>query len=91
MSDADSPTEGSVLTAVAWLLIVLGGLWTALAGLCTAGFLVWSVIDIANNGTEALGLVTVFGLVGIVPGALILWGGLALRNSQKRKTAAPPA
>ncbi len=80
-----------VLVAVGWLLTVLGVVWTLLAGGCTLVFLVSSIAPIwgrSGSGAESLQmlpLVLMFGSVGIVPGALILWGGIAIVRAQRKR------
>jgi hypothetical protein len=62
-----------VITALGWLLLVLGGLWTLLTGGCT---LILSVVD----PSEVPGMLPV-----VVPGALAALAGLLLivRRSHK--------
>ena len=80
----------AVLVALGWLLAMLGGLWTVLAGGCTLVFAVSGIAPAFNGGggggaaAGMLPLVLVFGVVGVVPGVLILWGGLAVLRSQRR-------
>ncbi len=77
-----------VLIALGWLLAVLGGLWTLLAGCCTLYFLATGVAGMAQGGSAAtagmLPVALIFGAVGIAPGALITWGGIAIIRSQSR-------
>jgi len=74
-----------VVTAIGWLFAVLGGAWTALTGLCTGTFV---VIALSSPGDEKMvGLVLFLGGIGIAPGALMLWGGIAIIRSQRRLRA----
>ncbi len=79
-----------VLVALSWLLVVLGAVWTVLAGGCTLVFVVQGIAPLLQHksGDEAaamLPLVAMFGAVGIVPGALILWAGIAILRSQRKR------
>ncbi len=79
--------EGSnpVLVALGWLMAVLGGLWTLLAGCCTLVFLAIDVAGAVRNVTAAsLSTTLVFGAVGIVPGAAIAWAGITIIRGQRR-------
>ncbi len=77
-----------VLIALGWLLAVFGGVWTLLAGGCTLFFLATGIAGMAQNGSAAtagmIPLVLVLGAVGIVPGALITWGGISIVRGQSR-------
>ncbi len=68
-----------VLLALGWLVTVLGALWTLLAGGCTLAFLV------SGSDPSSLPVVLMFGAAGIVPGALILWGGISIVRSQRKR------
>jgi hypothetical protein len=73
-----------VMVAVGWLVTVLGGLWTTLAGACTLFFTLGELTG--QDATFQLGLLPLFfGLVGIVPGVLILLGGLAILRGQRKR------
>ena len=85
---ADKPNP--VMLAVGWLVTVLGALWTLLAGVCTLYFVGDSVGSMARGGSDngILGVALLFGAIGIVPGALILWGGIAILRSERRRAPA---
>ena len=74
---------GPVAVAAAWLLVVLGVLWTGLTGLCTL-----SVATVGGwNGRDlmsALPVALAFGLPSMIPGALMLWGGIAMLRAQRK-------
>lgn len=82
MNDPSPPSKsgGSFFAAV---LIVIGLLWMALAGLCSGAVLFSSF----TGGDFRLGdlmislpIVLVFGTIGAAPGLLIWVGGRGLRN-----------
>ena len=76
-------------TFFAWLLMIVGGLWTVLCGACTLFFLVASA---SSPGGEAAGLGVlslVLGIVGVVPGAIVLLLGLLLLRSTRRAQQPP--
>ncbi len=87
-----------VLIAFGWLLAMLGGLWTLLAGGCTLFFLATGIAGLAQGGSAAtaasLPVVLLFGAIGIVPGALITWAGVTIIRGQgqlKRSGGDKPA
>ena len=76
---------GPLARAVGALLVLAGALWTVFAGGCTLIAIVQSVSGMAGSHGESisqfaplLGLILIVGSVGIVPGALILWGGISI-------------
>jgi len=84
-----------IAVALGGLLTVIGALWTLLAGGCTLVFLGQVVVSALQSssanrpelfpGFQALPLVLLFGAAGLVPGGLILWGGISiLRREHKR-------
>jgi hypothetical protein len=83
-----------VLIAVGRLLVVLGGVWLLLSGGCTVVFIGQALMGAFSH--DALGpndpadmqmmpLILLFGAAGIIPGAGILWGGLAILRRQRKK------
>jgi ABC-type Na+ efflux pump permease subunit len=77
-----------------YILVTLGGLWTLLAGGCTLVFLANMVGSAGGGGAfwaTDLPMVLIFGAVGIVPGALILWAGLAILKGERTRRAAGSA
>lgn len=73
------------------LLIVVGGLMTALCGTCTAFYVVAGIVDASHPGPENYGGVVLVAalILGGLPtlvGVLLLWWGLRLR-----KASAPTA
>ncbi len=78
----------ATLRAVGYVLATLGFLWTLLTGGCTLLFVAGSLGSMVTRSGDAgmLGLALMIGLPGILPGALMLWGGWALL----RKTRATP-
>lgn len=70
-SSAGRRILGGILLAIGVLLVVL-------SGLCTAGFIVMGVVE----GDVAMAITTgpVFGGPFILVGALLWWGGRALRR-----------
>jgi hypothetical protein len=82
-----TPKRGG-LDFVATALIVIGVLWMALAGLCSAAVFFSSMMsgDIAGM-MSALSIVLFFGAIGAAPGLIIWLIGRALRG--RRNGAAP--
>lgn len=71
-----------------WLLIMVGGLVTALCGTCTAFYVVAGIVDASHPGPENYGgavLVAALVLGGLptLVGALLLWWGLRLRRAPR--------
>ena len=71
---------------VAWVMIVVGGLWVFLTGSCTGYFAYqgYRGMDPANITTaplaeSVLGLSLIIGAVCIAPGLIVLIAGLVLR------------
>lgn len=68
---------------IASILVVVGILWMALAGLCSGAVLFSSMqggeLDLGNL-LGALPIVLAFGTAGAAPGLLIWLGGRGLRN-----------
>ena len=88
MTDAPPPAPppkrpGPVAVAVAWLLVVLGVLWTGLTGMCTL-----AVLTMNGGGARDLAAlapaVLMIGAPSIVPGGLLLWGGIAMLRAQRK-------
>ncbi len=75
-------TPHPVQTALAWMLVVFGGLWTALTGLCTAAFSGTSIYAFVTNPETTsladLPSLLAIGAVCVAPGAAMLWIGLHL-------------
>ena len=72
-----------VAVALAWLLVVLGVLWIGLTGLCTLAVLTMNggnARDLANLAPTVL----MIGAPSIVPGGLLLWGGIAMLRAQRK-------
>ncbi len=83
-----------VLVALGWLLVVLGGVWTLLTGGCSLFFVVSGAMSAVGGRPSAselnlLPLYLALGAAGVVPGALILWGGLTVLKDQRRPTTTP--
>jgi hypothetical protein len=76
-------TESGVRNALGWFLMVLASLWLLLTGGCTMVALI-SVIGsavvsgAAGGGFGSLGVVLIFGGIGIAPGLLVFWLGWRL-------------
>ena len=71
-----------VMVALGWLLVILGGLWTALAGLCTGAFV---VMGAGNRGVAGVWVgFLVIGAICIAPGAAMLFGGVIVLREQRR-------
>ena len=77
-----------VVTALGWLLAVLGGLWTLLTGLCTGLFFLVGLTQGAGDGAPLFALL--LGALFITPGALMLWGGLTILRSQRKLRRGQP-
>jgi len=82
MTDSSGPSTGGG-SFFATVLIVVGLLWMALAGLCSGAVLFSSLMggdlrlsDLMSN----LPIVLIFGTIGAAPGLLIWLGGRGLRN-----------
>ncbi len=80
-----------VMVALGWLLVILGGLWTALTGLCTLAFLGSGLASPSAGGASIAPVALVMGLPSIAPGVLMLWGGVAILREQRRLAAAKAA
>jgi len=82
-----TPKSGG-LQFVATFLIVIGLLWMALAGLCSAAVF-FSSLSSGNLADimSALSIVLLFGAIGAAPGLIIWVIGRALRG--RRNGAAP--
>ncbi len=77
-----------VLTAVAWLLIVLGAVWTLLTGGCTLVFLGQLVVTAFRGQSEGggvLSIILVVGGLGVLPGLGMFFGGRSLLRSQRKR------
>lgn len=83
MTDEPSP----VLRVLGWLLAVLGGLWTLLAGGCTLIFVVMGLDELRQGLSapkEYLPIVYALGAVFVLPGLALLAGGIWTLRRQKR-------
>ena len=78
---AESPQSNRAFFATA--LVVIGLIWMALTGLCTAGFIVSTFFGGATDIPEIMSVLTFVLMVGalcIAPGFLLWLGGKALRQ-----------
>lgn len=88
-----APTNRSGRGFLATVLIVLGVVWMALTGLCTAAYSIMTLTSTGGSADERFGWFTVFfvfGVVLIAPG-FIMWligRWLARRRAQKPKDPA---
>ena len=87
------PAPGRAARMFGYLLVTLGGLWTLLSGGCSIFLLVLVVGEVSAARTgqsmgaalESIMSAAPVALVILAPGALMLWGGLAiLRNGRNR-------
>lgn len=78
-----SESSGGGAGFIASILIVVGILWMALAGLCSGAVIFSSMQGGGQDFGNLLGALPVvlgFGTAGAAPGLLIWLGGRALRN-----------
>jgi hypothetical protein len=74
---ADRP----LTTVLGWTLLLIGALWTTLAG---GGVLAAVFVSISSTshggvgGLDMLGLSLLLGAIGAAPGLLMLWLGLSM-------------
>jgi hypothetical protein len=84
-------TGSGVRNALGWFLMVLAGLWLLLTGGCTVLALITMVGSALasgyGGGFGSLGLVLVFGAIGIAPGLLVFLLGWRL---SRRKVEREP-
>jgi hypothetical protein len=73
------------------MVMIFGIALTMLSGLCTMGMTIADLSDGSHHGGDVnlSGIQYIFGLPFVVVGALIWWGGWALRR--KHRSAAPPS
>jgi hypothetical protein len=85
---------------VGYILVTLGALWILFAGGCTLLGLIVTMSGVSGVGAESAGAwntvwtVAGLGAVGIVPGALAIWGGRAIlrrHDGQPRASRTPEA
>jgi len=67
-------------------LIALGALWLLLGGGCTVLIVGYSLTDWKTAGPSMLGVLLIPLIVGIAPGAVMLWAGLAVLRGPRRKS-----
>ncbi len=75
MAEQPNPVQ----QALGWIFIVLGGLWTLFAGGCTLfGLVALLVSNSSQTVVISLPSILATGAISVAPGALMLWGGLAI-------------
>ena len=75
------------------ILMIIGLLLLAVAGLCTLIFgtaFLSEVFSVENPALENVALVLIYGGVPMIVGALIAWGGYALWRSGNAPPPPPP-
>jgi hypothetical protein len=72
--------DDSVSRAIAWLQIVLGAIWLLFTGGCTLTAL-WNLVLPSTGPDQSvssiLPIVLVIGAIGSIPGAALVWAGVA--------------
>lgn len=81
MTEPHQPSTGARIFA--YILMVLGGLWTLLAGGCTLAFLGMGISDLKNGGGATLVTFLIIGTVCILPGVGLLYGGWVILRKRK--------
>ena len=82
-ADAKPGGSGQLMRVLAWLLLLLGCVWTLFAGGCTLLIASFALLQGGGSSTNGLPGLLSIGALATAPGVLMIWGGIAILRGQR--------